>query len=354
MRRTVVIVILLMCATRYVDAGGFDRAIVAATKRVVKLYGIGAGMQEGYGTGVIVSADGMVVTVSSLLVGASNILAVSYDGTRYGADLIHRDADRQLALLQLKSARHGPNGMNDVSVDDAEGAATLPSFPYFDLAVETPLRPGDWVVAAGNAFKVADGAETVSIAHGVYSVSTRLDARRRVRDFPYRGECLVIDAITSNPGAPGSALVTIDGGFVGMTGRVVLSNLTHTHLNYAIPRAVLAQFVQEALRPPSDEPPGVDATVKDAGDVDLGIKLSRTGYRTVLPFVERVRRGSPASRAGVRRDDLILSVNGRTVESAREYDARVEAVTPGESVHLVIRRGRRILDVHVETEAQPE
>ncbi len=331
--------------------GGFDHAITLSLPRVVKLYGAGAGLEAGYGTGVLVSPGGRIVTVYSLLVDARNLRAVAHDGTTYSADTLYRDRGRQLALLQLQP----PDARG------AENGATKLRLPFFDVTCngadgsddrKPDLLPGDWVVSAGNAFKVADGAEPMSIAHGVFSARTRLDARRRVKDFPYTGDVLVIDAITSNPGAPGSALVNLQGAFVGMIGREVISKQTHTHFNYAIPRDVIHAFLEEAAAA-IEQGRSASRRVKeeDTPAVDPGIRLSRAGYRTVLPFVERVRRGSPAQRAGVRKDDLILSVNGRSISSAAEYDQRIKTVAPGEPFDLAIRRGRRILTVRIETEA---
>lgn len=329
--------------------GAFDRAIEAAFPRVVKLYGLRAGMQVGYGTGVIVSEDGHVMTVSSLLIDARHIRAVTADGTLYGAEVVHRDPERQLALLHLKPS---------TGLDASGETPQIGPFLFFDLAEAVSLVPGDWVLAAGNAFKVADGAESVSLAHGVFSTRTRLDARRRARDFPYHGDVLVVDAITSNPGAPGSALVNVDGAFVGMIGRVVVSNLTHTNFNYAIPGDVLHKFYLEATstaEAPADAASkrfrkGLDRTAASLDRVNLGIRVSQVGYRRVLPFVERVRPDSPAERAGLRKDDLILSVNGRSIADAAAYKARLRLLTPEDSVDLVIRRGRSILAIHIEPE----
>ncbi len=333
----------LICGTAI--AGGFDCSIEAALPRVVKLYGLGAGIQAGYGTGVIVSEDGIVVTVLSLLIDAHTIRAVGADGTRYEAQVLYRDGKRQLALLQL--LRPG-EALTPVRKDSAPPSGVGP-LPFFDLTAETALMPGDWVVAAGNPFKVATGSERMSIAHGVFSTRTYLDARRRVKDFPYRGEVLVIDAITSNPGGPGSALVNLDGEFVGMIGRVVVSNLSHTHLNYAVPREVLLDFYRRATSP--SKKAGKPANAEDAvpTPVDPGIRMARTGYRTVLPFVERVQRDSPAMRAGLRRDDLILSINSRPVANLKEYDRRLSALRPGEPIDLVVRRGRAIRTIRIET-----
>ena len=397
-------------------AGGFDRAISTATTRVVKLYGLGAGVQAGYGTGVLVSEDGLVLTVLSLLIDAPRVRAISADGVRYQAEVVYRDRQRQLALLQLRPWERretvpppaGARSRNGETLE-VEPMGVGP-FPFFEVNSGTPmgyedgrhggqplhgtaareLSPGDWVIAAGNAFKVAEGAEPVSITHGVFSTRTRLDARRRVKEFPYRGEVLVIDAITSNPGAPGSAVVDLEGRFVGMIGRVVVSNKTHTHFNYAMPRDVLEQFLGDwrdrmkedglaaapsegvrgaervrGINAKSSRSPGVgevrDPPVPPWGregkaadslpkSVDYGIRLSRTGYRKVLPFVERVRRKSPAARADLRKDDLILSVNGHSVTDVEQYDASIKALGPGDALDLVIRRQRAILRIIIKPE----
>ena len=329
--------------------GGFDRAIDAVVPRVVKLYGLSVGSQPGYGTGVLASPDGLVLTVLSLLIDARRVRAVTSDGTFYEAEVVRRDPSRQLALLRLKPPDHG-----------GEAAASrdpVGPLPYFDLKCgadatrEESLRPGDWVIAAGNPFKVAEGAEPASIAHGVFSARTELDARRQVKEFPYRGDVLVIDAVTSNPGAPGSAVVDVEGRFVGMIGREVVSNLTHTHFNYAVPRDVLCEFFNEAT---DAMPRAASAAIASPseGTVDPGIRLTRTGYRNIPPLVDRVRRGSPAEAADVRKDDLILSLNGKNVANAEEYDEQLRFVPRDRPLDLVVRRGRSIVAIHIEPEKQ--
>lgn len=322
------------------SASAFDPAIDALLPRVVKLYGLKAGAQAGYGTGVLISADGLILTVNSLLIDARQVRVVTADGVNREATIVRRDNQRQLALLKL-----APGGSD----------TTTAPMPYFDLDCggETPssLRPGDWIIVAGNPFKVADGAEPVSLAHGVFSARTRLDARRAAKDFPYHGDVLIIDAVTSNPGAAGSAVVDLDARFVGLIGREVTSNLTHTHLNYAIPRDVLCEFINEALNPaPKPRDGKLSDESKKLDTVDWGIRLTRKGYRELPAMVERVRKGSPAETAGVRQDDLILSVNGANVSNPDEVDKRLALLRPGEALDLVIRRGRAIQSIRLEPE----
>ena len=384
---------VLFSANVCAETGGFQNAIETVLPRVVKLYGAGAGMEKGFGTGVIVSPDGLVLTVDSLLLDAKRIRVVTHDGATFLAEVVGRDSKSYLALLRMTFAdevdgqagvhlaesslvkgrenEHGGTEAVSEADDKPENHAaareperTIGPFAYYQVGCgedaeiasrcHAPLKPGDWVLSAGNAFKVAEGDEPPSLAHGVFSTRTRLDARIRLRDFPYHGEVLVIDAITSNPGAPGSPLVNIDGELVGLIGREVISNLTHTHLNYALPRDALSAFVARTL----SQPPGGDVAHRDTGEssesrkveaVDLGIRISKAGFQSVLPFVDRVRRDSAAARAGVRKDDLILSVNGRNVADINEYESRIASLEVDDPVDLVIRRGREILAVRIET-----
>ena len=121
-----------------------------------------------------------------------------------------------------------------------------------------------------------------------------------------------------------------------------------------MPRDVLLEFFREAT------------SVGDARDVrlaqrrdslesaempfDPGIRLNRIGYRTVLPFVERVVSGSPADLAGIQSDDLILNMNGRAMPYANAYHDRLRALQPGDSIDLVIQRGKAIVSIHIDPE----
>ncbi len=328
--------------------GGFERAISSALPRSVKLYGLKVGQQVGYGTGTIVSADGHVITVYTLLLESNKLRVVTADGTRYHGKLVTFDREKQLALIRMTTVMEGDSAVGALPFFDigcAEGA------PPYGASCEPELLPGDWVVAAGNPFKIAEGAEPASVAHGVYSARTRLDARRKVKEFSYHGDVLVIDAVTSNPGAPGSPLVNLDGELVGVIGRLVVSNLTHTKFNYAIPRDVLRSFLLKALKL-GDAGAIVEGEARsklgsDFSAVDAGIRIARTGYMRLPPFVERVRRGSPAAKAGVRRDDLILSVNGHSVPDLVSYDKRMGRIGSDEPVDLVIQRKKRVITVRI-------
>ncbi|MGB9624888.1 MAG: S1C family serine protease, partial [Phycisphaerae bacterium] len=323
----------------------FAKAIAVASPAVVKLYGVGAGAEHGYGSGVLISRDGRVVTTSSLLLESQNIRAVASDGRLYRAEVQYRDSLRQLALLRLHA-----DPEPDAGPPPTDEQAT-PRFTPLRLGSSKTLRPGDWVLALGNPFKVAEGEELVSAMRGVFSVRAPLDARHRVQDFPYRGEVLIVDAVTGNPGSSGGALVDLNGNWVGLIGKALWSNLTNTRLNYAIPVEEVAAFLNDATTGGPAEP--VAATGPRPKGYH-GIRLFPLAYRHGLPFVDGVDLGSPADRAGVRKEDLILSVNGVPIAGTRAFQRACDALAAGDDLALVVKRGEMLLTITMKLEKAPQ
>ncbi|HPF39087.1 MAG TPA: S1C family serine protease [Phycisphaerae bacterium] len=316
-------------APRVVAPNSTERAFSRAWPGVVKLYGRGIGREHGYGTGILVSADGLIVTVLSLLSARDGARVVLPDGQTLTARFVRKDEYRQLALLQI-------------DIEDSS---------YIELADSSKLALGDAVFAMGNWFKVAEGREPVSINRGIFSVRTKLDARRLTQDFAYEGDVLMFDAMTSNPGAPGGPLLDIDGNCVGIIGRIVEASATNTRINYAIPSEELRAFAfgAQATSAPAGE---AEATVeKKEGYV--GISISRLGFRHVAPYVSRVRAGSPAEKAGVLADDLILAVDDVTIRNAKDYRDAIRRLKPGDKSRFVLKRGARIVAVNIDVEEKP-
>ncbi len=325
---------------------GFSAGIQKALPGVVKVYGAGIAGERGYGTGVIVSAEGHVVTVLSLLIEASDLRVVAHDGHVHSAEVLYRDEYRQLALLKL--ARQPVNLDTTAPVREQMTPADFAPPPMDDSKT---LLAGEWILVLGNAFRVAEGEEAVSVMKGVVSGRSLMDAVRETQDFPYRGDIVLIDAISSNVGSPGSAVVDLDGRWVGLVGKQVTSRLTNTYLNYAYPIEEIDAFVRDAL---SSKDPTTRPAVVDAGTGYHGIKLTNIGYRKRLPFVLKVAPGSPAETAGVRADDLVISANGRTIPQARAFTELCERLHPGDELSLIIKRGDDLLSIRIVLTEAPE
>ena len=294
-------------------------AIDYGQARMVKVIGAGAGRVEGYGTGIIVSADGQILTSQGVFLDGQQTRVILADGSTQEATVLRRDRELQLALLKIER----------------------PTPEYFELSSRPVGEQGDWVVALNNAFKVADKSEPVSVMFGVIALRTTMEARLNERDVAYRGELVLIDAITSNPGAAGGAVLTLDGRLVGVIGKIINSTETNTRLNYAVPVELVAAFVTgKGL-----ESTATERTVGKVGD--LGIRIMELGGRKDPAYIDRVVRGGPAELAGLKPDDLIVSIGGEKIGTVRDYLQVADRLEAGQEVIIVVKRGLELLRLPV-------
>ena len=290
------------------------QALEAANPRMVKIYGASAGQVEGYATGILISDDGQILTTQGVYLNGRRVRVVTADGKSHQASIIRRNRQHQLALLKIQ--------------------ALTPD--HFELDGQEVGSQGDWVVAVANSFKVADKEEPLSATLGVISLRTSMEARLNDRDVAYKGDLILIDQITSNPGAAGGAVMTIEGKLVGLVGKIINSSETNTRLNYAIPNSVLKSFVDGKAKEET-------ATVADRKAVDLGVKLFTHGGRSSPAYIDRVVRNGPAYKAKLKPDDLIVSIAGQTIGNVRQFQDALKTLSPTEEVIVVVKRGTELL-----------
>lgn len=316
------------------SAGSVSQTIDAVQPKIVKVYGAGGfrGM-EAYQSGMIVSAQGHILTARSTVLQTDEIRVTLDDGRRFDAQLLGADPRLEVAVLKI----------------DAVG------LPWFDLQQAVEVATGTRVLGFSNLFGVATGDEPVSVQHGVVSVTTTLAARRGVFQSPYRGPVYVLDAMTNNPGAAGGALLTRRGELVGMLGKELRNTLNNTWLNYALPIAELRRSVQQirtgkfvaAATDQQAPKPLRPLQLKMLGIVLVPDVLERTP-----PYVDQVRPGSVAQRADVRPDDLVLLLNDRLIQSCQSLHSELEYIDFEDQIKLTLLRGpdllERVLQVQLE------
>ena len=303
------------------NAGPFAAAIAYANQRTVQVYGAGIGREPGYASGLIVSAQGHILTAQGVYLAAERLRVVLPDGSEHLAKVERRSVPLQAVLLKIEAATP----------------------QHFILPEKGVARKGDWVLSVSNAFKVAVGREKPSVNLGIVSLRTELDAKRGTQDVHYEGDVLLIDAITSNPGAPGGALVGVSGELVGMIGKIIEGRSTNTRLNYAVPADLLQKFVAGKLLAanPIEPPPS-------AGEkVDLGIRIFRLGGKKSPAYVDRVLPNSLAAKAGIKPDDLVVTIGDETVRDVEDY-LRIEAtLAAGQPIVLGVKRKVELLEITI-------
>jgi serine protease Do len=315
-------------------------------QKLVKVFGSGGfrGITA-YGTGVMVSPDGYVLTVAAPLLDTPDLRVHLYDGRRLHAKVVVTEPELDIALIKIDK------------VDD---------LPYFDLAeaAKRPLaEPGTRVVAFSNLFEIATRSEPMSVQQGVIAAYSRLYGRKGIFEVPYKGEVYVIDAITNNPGAGGGVITTRRGELLGLIGKELRNTLTDTWINYAMPiqarveikrgdqvtTVSVLDFAERAKRG-EYKPIVVERPATGQGGYH-GIVLVPNVVERTPPFIEEIQRDSPAAKSGLKPDDLIVYVDGERVVSIRAFRDIMDKVPPGTMVKLEVRRGDKLVGVDLKLEA---
>ncbi|HEV3448516.1 MAG TPA: trypsin-like peptidase domain-containing protein [Gemmataceae bacterium] len=304
-------------------------------QRMVKVFGMG-GIRgiNAYGSGVIVSADGYVLTTNTPMLDTPDLIVHLWDGRRLSAKVVVTEPELDAALLKIDK------------VED---------LPYFDVVKAgkaPPAQPGDLILAFSNLFEIATRDEPMSVQHGVIAAYSKLHGRRGVFEAPYSGDVYVIDAITNNPGAGGGAVTSRKGEMLGIIGKEVRNSLSDTWINYAVPIPVLADFVDKGIK--GTYKPFVKVKPAAGPSGFHGIILVPNVVERTPPFVEDTLSGSPAAKAGLRPDDLIVYVNNEKIVSIKEFHDLVDKTRPGTEVKLEVRRGERLITVMVKLEEMPK
>lgn len=323
-------------APRSEGADALERPIESVSRRVVKIFGAGGikGLYS-YSTGFLVSPEGHIATVWSHVLDGDSVTVVLSDGRRMEGKILGAEPQLDLAVLKIEGE----------------------DFPYFNLddAVSAPV--GARVLAFSNMFKVAAGDEPVSVLHGVIAAKTRLSARKGSFETPYAGPVYVVDAITNNPGSGGGVLTTRDGTLVAMIGKELRNTQTNTWINYAIPiselRTTIGEIISGKFVAKTDQTRDT-VNPRRYAPVDFGLVLVPDVLFRTPAYVDSVIADSPAERAGIEPNDLVLFVNDDLVQSCRMLGDALGRLEAGDTLKLVLRRGNTLVPVELPVEKKAD
>jgi S1-C subfamily serine protease len=297
-----------------------------AQPKLVKVYGAG-GLRglESYQSGFLVSAEGHVLTAWSYVLDSDVITVTLNDGRKFEAKLLGADPRLEVAVLKIEAT----------------------GLPHFELGRAVEADAGTRVLALSNLFGVAMGSEAASVQRGTISVKTRLEARRGVYEIPYDGPVYVLDVVTNNPGAAGGALVTRHGELLAMLGKELRNSLSNTWLNYAVPIAQLRESVEQIRAGKFVVRQAKEVAKKPARWLTpamLGIVLVPDVVERTPPYVDAVVPNSPAAKAGLQPDDLVVLLGERLVPSCKALAGELQYIDFEDKVRLTVLRGQQMLE----------
>jgi serine protease Do len=187
----------------------------------------------------------------------------------------------------------------------------------------------------------------------VISAKAPLDARRGAHVTNYHGEVYIVDAAANNPGAAGGALTDSQGRLLGMLGKELRSGLTGTWLNYAMPVSAFETTVEEILagRFTPAELSEADRPDNPLSLAALGIILVPDVVTRTPPYLDRVVADSPAAKAGLRSNDLLVMIDSQVATSCRQAVNLIERLESDAKVRISVLRGEEFLEVALQAEA---
>ncbi|MDR2031037.1 MAG: trypsin-like peptidase domain-containing protein [Azoarcus sp.] len=276
--------------------------------------------RTGLGSGVIVSPEGFILTNNHVIENADEIEVTLIDGRKFDVYLIGRDPETDLAVLKLVT-----------------GGASLPAIPF---APADSLAVGDIVLAIGNPFGFRQTV-TMGIASAL--------GRHHLGISTFENYIQTDAAI--NPGSSGGALIDGSGRLVGINTLIYSGTGQSLGIGFAIPvsiaRKVLEQIITngEVVRgwvgvEMSEVTPELAAT--------LGMPANGGGV-----LISGVLEGSPADQGGVRPRDVLIAVDGRSVQNSRDMLDLVTALAPGQTATFRILRNGKETELEIAVGRRP-
>ena len=272
------------------------------------------------GSGVIVDADGLVVTNYHVIDQMTDVKVALSDQSEYPAQIVLRDQRNDLAVLKIKG--EGP-------------------FPTMEMGSSDTVEVGDIALAIGDPFGVGQ-----TVTQGIISALARTNVGQGVSAFYLQTDASI------NPGNSGGALVDTHARLVGINSAIFSQSGGSVGIGFAIP-VDMVKIVAAAAK----------AGEKYVHRPWLGASLQAVTYdiaetfgmnRPIGALVTDINEHGPAATAGLQRGDLITAFDGKLVESPESFGFRFGTKPIGGTATLTVRRGSSTKQLHVALERAPE
>jgi Do/DeqQ family serine protease len=274
-----------------------------------QLFGLGvpqSRVAQSLGSGVIVRADGVIVTNNHVIEGGQEITVALSDRREFPARVLLADPRRDLAILKI----------------DVGAGERLPTLAIDDTGA---AQVGDLVLAIGDPFGIGQ-----TVTNGIVSA-----LNRTTDPTGEAGSAYIQTDAAINPGNSGGALVDMDGDLIGVNSFILSGSGTSSGVGFAIPAAVVRRVVETAVG-------GGHAVVRPwlgARTQSVTPEIARS-LGLPLPqgaLVADLWPGGPAARAGLRQGDVVLQADGKPVVDAAALSYAIGTHRPGDTIPLVIR-----------------
>lgn len=271
----------------------------------------------GSGSGVIISADGYIVTNNHVIEEADKIEVILSNKRKFEAVVIGTDVTTDLGLLKIEAE----------------------NLKFISYGNSDELQIGDWVLAVGNPFNL-----TSTVTAGIVSAKGRNINLLQGKGGNYTIESFIQTDAAVNPGNSGGALVNTQGELIGINTAIASRTGSYSGYSFAVP----INLVQKVI-----------ADLKEFGSVQRGLlgvsireinadNLEDLNLKTIEGiYIAAVNDGSGADDAGIEKGDVIIAIDGKKVNSVSELQELVARHRPGHKIKVTIKKGTELKIVQV-------
>ncbi|MGQ9864155.1 MAG: trypsin-like peptidase domain-containing protein [Bacteroidia bacterium] len=265
------------------------------------------------GSGVIISAEGYVVTNLHVIRNAQRIEVTLKNKHTYPAQVVGVDANTDLALLKISA----------------------PNLTPIEWGNSDATQIGEWVLALGNPYNL-----TYTVTAGIISARGR---NINILNSPLPIESFIQTDAAINPGNSGGALVNLRGELIGINTAIASKTGAYVGYGFAIPSNIVRKVVEDIQKYGHTQRAFLDADVIDI-DQTLADKIPDEDFSGV--YVQSVIDKGAADKAGLQKGDILLKIQDHSIDNYAEYLERLSLYRPGDKIKITFKRNKKILETY--------
>jgi serine protease Do len=275
--------------------------------------GADAPLRQGEGSGFIVSPDGYILTNAHVVADADEVTVRMTDRREYPAKVIGLDKRTDVAVIKIEGKQ----------------------LPVVKLGDPSKLRPGEWVLAIGSPFTFEN-----SVTAGIVSATGRSMPGEDLVPF-------IQTDVAVNPGNSGGPLFNLNGEVVGINSQIYSRSGGYMGLSFAIPIDVANNVRQQLVSTGKVTRGRIGVQIQDV-NAQFADSFGLDRPRGAL--VSQVVDGGPAEKGGIKPGDVILGVNGKTVERSTQLPSVISSIKPGDTAKIDVWRDKSTKTLNVKVE----
>lgn len=281
------------------------------------------GPSQSTGSGVIINQNGYIVTNNHVVQGADIVEVTLHDNSTYKAEVIGTDPDTDLAVIKVNTKE----------------------LPYLSFVDSDQSKVGQWVLAVGNPFNLNS-----TVTAGIISAKGRniniinSNSRENEQIGNTAIESFIQTDAAINPGNSGGALVSLDGGLLGINTAIASPTGAYSGYGFAVPSNIVSKVVEDLISFGTVQRGWLGVTVQNVtSDLAKQENLDRNEGAYIVGFAEN----SSAKQAGLKEGDVVIQLDDAEIKSSAALIEYIGRKRPGDKIGVKVDRDGKIVDVAV-------